>query len=78
MKIQSIEAKRLTQLYWLSPQEAENKEIAGFLHNAFSLQKEQGVLPVIVESGNGELKESLYLLMKRQAEAGKSAFEKAS
>ena len=78
LKIQTIDAPKQARIYWLSQIEAEDEAVTAFLHNDLALQREQGVLPVIVESGGGVLEESLYLLMKRQAEAHNTALEKAS
>ena len=78
MKIQTMEAKKPARIYWLNHSEAQDEAITAFLQNDFALQKEQDVLPVIVESGKGELEESLYLLMKRQSDSGNTALGKAS
>lgn len=78
MKIQTIQAPKKVQVYWLSRDEAQDEAVKTFLKNDFALQKEQGVLPVVIESGGGSLEEALYLLMKRQVEAGKSTLGKAS
>lgn len=78
MKIQTLDEKKRARIYWMRREEAQDEAVMTFLQNDFALQKEQSVLPVIVESGGGELEEALYLLMKRQTESDKAAFEKAS
>ena len=78
MKIKSIGGKRPVQMYWMNRSEVKDDGINELLKIDFSLLNERKTLPVIIESGNCDLEEQLYLLLKRQAEAGKSAFEKAS
>ena len=78
MKIQTMQAPKKAQVYWLSRDEAQDEGVKMLLQNDFALQKEQGVLPVVIESGTGNLEEALYLLMKRQAEIGKATLGKAS
>lgn len=78
MKIQTIGGKRPVQLYWVSRSEAEYDGIKESLKNDFTLLREQKILPVIIESGSGELEEQLYLLMKRNAESKHTELEKAS
>ncbi len=65
MKIQTTQTPRQAQIYWLSLRSAQDEAIMAFLKNDFAIQKDQNILPVIVESGEGELAEQLRLLMKR-------------
>lgn len=65
MKIQTTQTPRRLLIYWLSRAEAQDDAIMDFIHNDMKLNKEQNILPVIVESGEGELAEQLRLLMKR-------------
>ncbi|MBR1533360.1 MAG: hypothetical protein IJ639_03265 [Ruminococcus sp.] len=60
------------------PVDLNHDGIKEFLKNDFALQREQKTLPVIIESGSGELEEQLYLLMKRNAESKQIELEKAS
>lgn len=78
MKIQTMDAPKRAQIYWLNHSEAQDEAISAFLQNDFSLQKEQKILSVVIESGNGELEEQLYLLMKRQTAPGRAKLDKAS
>ena len=78
LKIQTMDAPKRAQIYWLSRSEMKDEAVSMFLQNDFSLQKEQKVLPVVIESGSGELEEQLYLLMKRQTAPDRAELDKAS
>lgn len=78
MKTQSIRGNRPVQLYWMNRSEAEDDGINELLRIDFALRREQKTLPVIIESGESDLEEQLYLLMKRNAEAKQTEPAKAS
>ena len=78
MKTQIMEAPRKTQLYWLSKQESEDEAFMVFLQNAIANQKDQGTLPVIIESGEGDPEEMVYLLLKRNIDRPHTELSKAS
>lgn len=73
-----LDAKKRARIYWMRREEAQDEAVMTFLQNDLALQREQGVLPVFVESGNRVLEESLYLLIKRNAEPNHAEMEKAS
>ena len=78
MKTQITEASRRAQLYWLSKRESEDEAFMVFLQSAIVNQKDQGTLPVIIESGEGDLEEMVYLLMKRNIDRPHTELSKAS
>lgn len=78
MKTQIMEAPRRAQLYWLSKQESEDEAFITFLQSIIANQKEQGTFPVIIESGEGDLEEQLYLLLKRNIDHPNTELSKAS
>ena len=64
MRIQVKEEPFKAVLFWLSKQEAADKEGMATLKAIFPSIKEEGYLPVIYESGDGDLEESITLLIK--------------
>ena len=78
MKTQMMEAPRRAQLYWLSKQESEDEAFMVFLQNAIANQKDQGTLPVIIESGESDPEEMVYLLLKRNIDRPHTELSKAS
>ena len=78
MKIQTIGGKRPVQLYWVNRSEAVDDGINKLLKIDFSLLNERKTLPVIIESGESNLDEQLYLLLKRNAESKQIEPAKAS
>ena len=78
MKTQVTEASRRAQLYWLSKQESEDEAFMVFLQSVIANQKDQGTLPVIIESGEGDPEEMVYLLMKRNIDRPHTELSKAS
>lgn len=78
MKTQMMEAPRRAQLYWLSKSETEDETFMVFLQSVIANQKEQGTLPVIIESGEGDPEEMVYLLMKRNIDRPHTELSKAS
>ena len=78
MKTQVTEASRRAQLYWLSKQESEDEAFMVFLQNAIANQKDQGTLPVIIESGESDPEEMVYLLLKRNIDRPHTELSKAS
>lgn len=78
MKIKSIEGKRPVQMYWMNRSEVKDDGINELLKFDFALLRERKPLPVIIESGEGDLEEMVYLLLKRNAESKQTELEKAS
>lgn len=78
MKVQGKGGKRPVRLYWMNRSEAEDDGINELLTIDFALLRERKILPVIIESGEGDLEEQLYLLMKRCAESKQIEPAKAS
>lgn len=78
MKTQVMEAPRRAQLYWISQRETEDETFMVFLQNAIANQKDQGTLPVIIESGEGDPEEMIYLLLKRNINRTHTELSKAS
>lgn len=78
MKTQITEAPRRAQLYWLSKSETEDETFVDFLQSAIANQKDQGTLPVIIESGEGDTEEMVYLLLKRNFNHPQTELSKAS
>ena len=78
MKTQVTEAPKKAQLYWLCKQESEDEVFMAFLQSVIANQKEQGTLPVIIESGESDPEEMVYLLMKRNIDRPHTELSKAS
>lgn len=78
MKIQTVGGKRQVRLYWMNRAEAEDDGINELLKFDFALLRERKTLPVIIESGESNLDEQLYLLLKRNAESKQIEPAKAS
>lgn len=78
MKTQITEASRRAQLYWLSKQESEDEAFMIFLQSAIANQKDQGTLPVIIESGESDPEEMIYLLLKRNIDRPHTELSRAS
>ena len=78
MKTQVTEAPKRAQLYWLSKQESEDETFMAFLQSVIAYQKDQGTLPVIIESGEGDPEEMVYLLLKRNIDRPHTELSKAS
>jgi len=68
MKIEIRERPYKVVLYWMSKEEAENKNLIDSLKPQFLAWKDKKYLPVIFESGNGNLEDSMYMLMRRNLE----------
>lgn len=78
MKIKSIGGKRPVQMYWMNRSEAKDDGINELLKMDFALQQERKALPVIIESGEGDPEEMVYLLMKRNIDRPHTELSKAS
>ena len=78
MKTQVMEAPKRAQLYWLSQGEAEDETFMAFLKSMIANRKEQETLPVIIESGEGDPEEMVYLLLKRNINRTHTELSKAS
>ena len=73
-----MEAPKKAQLYWLCKQESEDEVFMVFLQSVIADQKEQEILPVIIESGEGDPEEMVYLLLKRNIDHSHIELSKAS
>ena len=78
MKAQVTEASRRAQLYWLSKTESEDETFIAFLKSMIANRKEPETLPVIIESGEGNPEEMIYLLLKRNIDHPQTELSKAS
>lgn len=68
MEIEVRENPRKAVFYWMSAEEAQNKELMASLEPQFNEWKAKNYQPIIFESGSGKLEDSLYLLMKQNYE----------
>ena len=68
MKIEIRERPYKTVLLWMSREEAADKELKAFLKPRFAEWKKKNYLPIVFESGEGNLEDSMYMLMKRNLE----------
>lgn len=78
MKTQIMEAPKRSQLYWLSKHETEDEIFIAFLKSMIANRKEHETLPVIIESGEGDTEEMVYLLLKRNINRTHTELSKAS
>ena len=78
MITQIMEVPRRTQLYWLSNNEAEDETFMTFLKSMIANRKEPETLPVIIESGESDPEEMIYLLLKRNIDHPQTELSKAS
>ena len=65
MRIEVREAPNKSVYFWMSSEEAANKAMMDSLKPQFKAWKSKGYLPIVFESGNGKLEDSMYMLMKR-------------
>ena len=68
MKIEILEKPHRTVLFWTSKEEAANKAPMDSLKPQFAEWKRKKYLPVVMESGDGNLEETMYCLLKRNME----------
>ena len=68
MKIEIRERPFKTVLFWMSKEEAADKELNASLKPQFAEWKKKKYLTVIFESGDGNLEDSMYMLMRRNLE----------
>ena len=68
MKIEVKEAPFKTILFWISTEEANNEHFMSSLRSRFKYIKDNKYLPVILESGTGNMEDHMYLLMKHNYE----------
>lgn len=68
MKIEVREVPHKTVFFWLSIAEAADSQVMNSLKPQFKSWKDKGYLPVVFESGEGNMEDHLYLLMKRNYE----------
>ena len=68
MKIEVRERPYKAVLFWLSREEAGDESLIASLTPQFSKWKSKNYLPVVFESGDGNLEDSMYMLMKRNLE----------
>lgn len=73
-----MEAPKRAQLYWLSKRETEDETFMAFLKSMIANRKEREMLPVIIESGEGDSEEMIYLLLKRNIDHPQTELNKAS
>lgn len=78
MKAQVMEAPRRAQLYWISQRETENETFMAFLKSMIANRKEREMLPFIIESGEGNPEEMIYLLLKRNIDHPHTELSKVS
>lgn len=64
MKIEIKEVPHKTVLVWLSAEEAANEVMMTSLRANYVKWRAKGYLPVVFESGSGDLENSMYQLMK--------------
>ncbi len=64
MKFEIRETPIKAALFWISKEEARDKEFMAKLKPQFKKWKAKGYLPAVFESGEGNLEDSMYLLMK--------------
>lgn len=69
MKLEIRESPVKAVLYWLSKTEAEDEVLMSSLRPRFAEWKAKKYLPVVMESGEGDIEESMYYLMKHNLEA---------
>ena len=68
MKIEIRERPYKTVLLWMSKEEAADEELQASLKPKFAEWKKKNYLPIVFESGEGNLEDSMYMLMKRNLE----------
>ena len=61
--------------FWLSRAERDDGELKASLKPQFAEWKAKNYLPVVYESGDGDLKESIYYLLKHHIEKKAKAEE---
>ena len=78
MKVQSTGGKWPARLYWMNRSEAEDDGISEVLKTDFAFMRERKIMPVVIESGEGDPEEMVYLLMKRNIDHPHTELSKAS
>ncbi len=68
MKFEVKEAPQKIATFWISAEEGRNQAFMASLKPQFKIWKDKGYLPVVMESGEGRLEDSIYLLMKHNYE----------
>ena len=68
MKIEIRERPYKTVLLWMSREEAADEKLTASLKPRFAEWKKNKYLPIVFESGEGKLEDSMYMLMKRNLE----------
>ena len=68
MKIEIRERPYKTVLLWMSREEAADEKLTASLKPRFAEWKKKNYLPIVFESGEGNLEDSMYMLMKRNLE----------
>ncbi len=68
MRIQVRETPIKAVLFYVSKEEAENKELINSLNPQFDSWKSKGYFPAVFESGEGSLEDGMYMLMKYNME----------
>ena len=68
MKIEIRERPYKTVLLWMSSEEAADEDLKASLKPRFAEWKKNKYLPIVFESGEGNLEDSMYMMMKRNLE----------
>lgn len=68
MRFEVKKAPRKIATFWISAEEGRNQTFMASLKPQFKIWKDKGYLPVVMESGEGSLEDSMYLLMKHNYE----------
>ncbi len=68
MRIQVKEKPIKAVLFYISEEEAADKELMKSLNPQFDSWKAKGYLPTVFESGKGSLEDGMYMLMKYNME----------
>ena len=68
MKIQYKEGPPKLVYIWLSREEGEDHALLDSLKHRIKSWRGQGYMPVVMESGRGNLENSMFLLMKHHYE----------
>ena len=68
MKFEIKEQPYKTVFFWLSSEEGKDKNFLNSLNSSLNEWKSKKYLPVIFESGEGNIEDSIYMLMKHNFE----------
>ena len=68
MKLQFKEAPVKIVYIWISREEGQDKALLDSLKQRYAAWRAKGYMPVVMESGEKNLEDSMYLLMKHHYE----------